>query len=177
VSFLQNIYKPCWNNILSLGFWRQGTYYSGVTSRSPAVKKHPVEAKRIEEATVFALVLGTVIAQLRQQRSWTQGQLAAAVGVSQPFISRIEAGRIQPDVFLYGKLAEALGMTVEVLNRQVNDAMSAAKRAAEAVSDGGKSWDDVFAIVGMIGLIGLIVFAVAALLDGAGGKIPKPRVG
>ena len=111
-----------------------------VTSRSPAAKKHPVEAKRIKEAQVFALVLGTVIAQLRQQRAWTQGQLAAAIGVSQPVISRIEAGRIQPDAFLYGKLAETLGMTVEALNRQVNEAMAAAKRAVRwLVGDQGSS--------------------------------------
>lgn len=148
-----------------------------VTAHGSAARKHPVDAKKIKEAQVFALVLGTVIAQLRQQRSWTQGQLASAVGASQPVISRIEAGRVQPDAFLYGKLAETFGMPVEVLNRKVTEAMAAAKRAAEAVSDGGKSWDDVFAVVGMIGLIGLIIFAVAALLDGAGMKIPKPKAG
>jgi transcriptional regulator with XRE-family HTH domain len=149
-----------------------------VPPRSPAAKKHPVaEAKRIKEAQVFALVLGTVIAQLRQKQSMTQGGLASALGVSQPVISRIEAGRMQPDAFLYGKIAEAFGMTVEALNKDVKEAMAAAKRAAEAVSDGEKSWDDLLAVVGMIGLIGLIVFAVAALLDGAGGKVPKPRAG
>jgi hypothetical protein len=50
----------------------------------------------------------------------------------------------------------------------------AAKRAAEAVSDRGKSWDEVFAIVGMIGLI---AFAVAAVLDGREVKVPNPTAG
>ena len=144
-----------------------------VIQRGREAKKHTV--KRIREAQVFGLVLGTVVARLRQQRSWTQSQLATSVGLSQPVISRIEAGKVQPDAFVYGKLAAAFGLSVEALDRQVHEAMAATKRAAEAVSDGDKSWDEVLGLVGMLGLVGLVIFAVAALVDEGGAKIPRPK--
>lgn len=106
----------------------------------------------------------------------SQIQLATAVGVSQPVISRIEAGKVQPDAFLYGKLATTFGMPVQDLDRRVQEALNATKRAAEAVSKGSESWDEVFSVVGTIGLIGLVGFAVAALVDGGHLKFPKPKV-
>lgn len=124
---------------------------------------------------MFALVLGTVVEQLRRQHAMTQIALAQRVGASQAVISRIESGKIQPDAFMYGKLAAAFGMPVQDLDRRVKEAVTATKRAAEAVSERGKSSDEVFSAVGALALIGLIGFAVAALLDGSGVKIPKPK--
>lgn len=124
---------------------------------------------------MFGLVLGTVVERLRRQRAMTQIALALKVGASQAVISRIESGKMQPDAFLYGKLATALGMTVQGLDQQVKEAVTATKRAAKAVSEKGTSSDDVLAAVGALALGGLIAFAVAALLDGAV-KLPKPKV-
>ncbi len=125
---------------------------------------------------MFALVLGTVVERLRHQRAMTQTALAITVGASQAVISRIESGKMQPDAFLYGKLATAFGMTVQGLDQQVKEAVTATKRAAKAVSESGTSSDEVLATVGALALGGLIAFAVAALLDGRGVKIPKPKV-
>ncbi|MER7079726.1 helix-turn-helix domain-containing protein [Saccharopolyspora kobensis] len=35
---------------------------------------------------------GSTTRELREQRSWTQGQLAEAAGISQPAVARFEAG-------------------------------------------------------------------------------------
>jgi transcriptional regulator with XRE-family HTH domain len=141
----------------------------------PAARRVPEKASKIKEAQVFALVLGSVIERLRRQRAWTQAQLAENVGATQPVISRIESGRMQPDAFLYGKLAAAFGMSVQDLEARVNEAIRATKRAAEAVADSAKSPDEVLAAVGAFALVGLIAFAVAALVDGVGAKVPKPK--
>lgn len=135
----------------------------------------PMETSKDKESQVFGLVLGTVVTRLRQKRNWTQSHLAVLVGVSQPVISRIESGKQQPDAFVYGRLAAAFGLSVQALDLQVREAMSATQRAAAAVSE-KKSWDEVLGLVGTIGLIGLIGFAVAALVDGASappGSKPK----
>ena len=124
-----------------------------------------MQAPKLKESQVFGYVLGTVVERLRRQRGWTQGDLAARVGVSQPVISRIEAGKAQPDAYVYGRLAAAFGLTVQQLEAYAKEAVSATKRAAEAVSE-RKPWDDVVGVVGTIGLIGLIGFAVAAMLGG-----------
>jgi transcriptional regulator with XRE-family HTH domain len=114
---------------------------------------------------VFAHVLGTVIGRLRQQRAMTQIALAARVGTSQALISRIESGKAQPDVLTYGKIAAAFGMSLQDLDRRVNEAVAATKRAAEAFSGRGKSSDDLLAVAGTVALAGLIAFAVAAIFD------------
>jgi len=124
---------------------------------------------------VFALVLGTVVERLRRQRAMTQTALALKVGGSQAVISRIESGKMQPDALMYGKLATAFGMTVQGLDEQVKEAVTATKRAAQAVSERGTSADEVMATVGLLALGGLIAFAVAALLDGSV-QLPKPKV-
>jgi len=124
--------------------------------------------QKIQESQVFGLVLGSVVERLRRQRAWTQAQLAGKLGISQPVVSRIEGGRLQPDAYLYGRLATVFGMTVERLDGNVNAALQATNRAAEAVSR-PKSSEDVFAVVGLVGLMGLVAFAVAALLDNKNG--------
>src|SRR5262245_27885846 len=148
------------------GARRQGDKYSGMANRPRPARGRAPQGQKVKEAQVFALVLGAVIERLRRHHSWTQAQLAEKVGASQPVISRIEKGRIQPDAFLYGRLAAAFGLTVQDLQQRVNNAMNATKRAAEAVSpQRAKSWDDVAGVVGTLGLIGLVFFAVAALLE------------
>jgi DNA-binding XRE family transcriptional regulator len=145
-------------------------YYSDVVAQPKTAREAPPEIARLREAQVFALVLGTVIERLRQQRAMTQVALAQKVGASQAVISRIESGKVQPDAFTYGKLAAAFGMTVQDLDRHVNEALTATKRAAAAVSARGKSPDELLGVVGAFALVGLIAFAVAALFDGSNVK-------
>jgi ribosome-binding protein aMBF1 (putative translation factor) len=139
-----------------------------------APKRSREQLARIQEAQVFALVLGTVVERLRRQRAMTQAVLALKVGASQAVISRIESGKMQPDALMYGKLAAAFGMTVQGFDQQVKEAVDATKRAATAVSARGTSADEMLGAVGALALGGLIAFAVAALLDGAV-KLPNPK--
>lgn len=51
----------------------------------------------------------------REARGWTQGELAARVGVSRQTINYLEQGRYTPSVLLALKLARALECQVEDL--------------------------------------------------------------
>ncbi len=50
---------------------------------------------------------------LRAERSWTQGQLAAAVEVSRQTVNAIETGKFDPSLPLAFKLARVFGKTIE----------------------------------------------------------------
>jgi transcriptional regulator with XRE-family HTH domain len=52
---------------------------------------------------------------LRSERGMTQAQLAAAIGVSQPRIARIERGDANPRLVTLAKLAHALDVTLSEL--------------------------------------------------------------
>jgi DNA-binding XRE family transcriptional regulator len=54
------------------------------------------------------------IARLRIERGLTQAQLAALVGTKQPSIARFERGDSEPMLAFLRKLAEALGVRLEV---------------------------------------------------------------
>ena len=134
----------------------------------PAAMPHVADS---QEAQAFGMVLGQVVARLRTQRGWTQGQLAERLGVSQSAVSKIEAGK-HPDAYQYGLLAKAFGLTVQQLDAHVHDAMSRAREAAEAVTNkeakGG--WGELLALAGFVGII---AFVVAAVLN-EGGPPKKP---
>jgi DNA-binding XRE family transcriptional regulator len=51
----------------------------------------------------------------RKKRGRTQTQLAAAIGVSQNFLSDLERGKARGDVTLYAKLARYLDVSIEDL--------------------------------------------------------------
>ena len=53
--------------------------------------------------------------ELRAQRSWTQAQLAAEVGVSRQTINSIETGRFEPSLTLALKLAKLFETTVDAI--------------------------------------------------------------
>jgi transcriptional regulator with XRE-family HTH domain len=74
--------------------------------------------------TLFAAVLGATIENLRRQRKWTQPQLAERVGLSQPTLSRIEAGKSQPNAQQFERMAKVLGHTVMELLSHVNGTVS-----------------------------------------------------
>lgn len=59
--------------------------------------------------------LGTRIAQLRQDRGWTQKELAAKAGITQNHVSRIEKGRMIPRRGTLNALAEAFSVNVDDL--------------------------------------------------------------
>lgn len=59
--------------------------------------------------------IGFQIAELRKKKGMTQEQLAAALGVSAPAVSKWETGSSYPDITLLCPLARALGTDVDAL--------------------------------------------------------------
>lgn len=122
-----------------------------------------------QEHDAYAVVLGKVIAYLRQKQVWTQGQLAERVGVQQSTISRIENGSLTPDAFMLRRLAEAFGLSAEELTKRVDAAYERTQltaRSATGLQAGSAPWwQTALGVAGIIGLAGLAAFAVAAVLD------------
>ena len=59
--------------------------------------------------------IGATIARLRREANITQEQLAAAVGVSAPAVSKWETGQSYPDITLLPALARFFGVSVDTL--------------------------------------------------------------
>ena len=59
--------------------------------------------------------LGGAIRALRRERGLTLVQLAAATGLSQPFLSQVELGRSRPSMRSLFRIAAALGTTQQAL--------------------------------------------------------------
>jgi ribosome-binding protein aMBF1 (putative translation factor) len=66
------------------------------------------------EATRRAFELGKAVRQLREDRGWTQAQLADAAGMTQPAIARFEAGGTIPTIPVLDRLAAALDAALDV---------------------------------------------------------------
>lgn len=65
--------------------------------------------------------LGRVIRALRRERGLTLAQVAAATGLSQPFLSQLELGRTRPSMRSLFRIAEALGTTQQSLLAAADD--------------------------------------------------------
>lgn len=59
-------------------------------------------------AARLAFELGRTVREMREQRRWTQAQLAAAAGLTQPAVARFEAGGTVPTIPVLERLATAL---------------------------------------------------------------------
>lgn len=66
------------------------------------------------------MAIGKVIARLRNQKGWTQAQLAEAIGSSQSAIHRIEKGGQNVSLDLVKKLSQALGGQILSVNDTVS---------------------------------------------------------
>lgn len=73
--------------------------------------------RKCERGTEMELPIGKVISDLRKKNGVTQEQLADAVGVSVPAVSKWETGNSYPDVTLLMPIARYLGATVDDLFR------------------------------------------------------------
>lgn len=63
----------------------------------------------------FAALVGERIRLARQERGWTQVELAEAAGLSSNYVARLERGELGPSLFVACKLAEAFGLNVDAL--------------------------------------------------------------
>jgi transcriptional regulator with XRE-family HTH domain len=71
--------------------------------------------RKTPRITELSEKLGTRVASLRMKREWTQVDLATAAGMGQGFVSRIEAGTVEPCLGVLDALATAFDMTVSEL--------------------------------------------------------------
>ncbi len=65
---------------------------------------------------MYPMVLGRVVAYLRQQKGWNQAQLAQALGTTQSTVSRIERGEVVPDALVFRSLATVFEMSTDDLH-------------------------------------------------------------
>jgi ribosome-binding protein aMBF1 (putative translation factor) len=66
------------------------------------------------EATRLAYELGRTVRAMREERGWSQNDLARRSGMTQSAVARFEAGGTMPTIPLLGRLAEALEMRLNV---------------------------------------------------------------
>ena len=64
---------------------------------------------------------GSIIRSLRRQQSMTQAELANQVGVTDKAVSKWERGVSYPDISLFPKLADVLGVTVDDLLQEFTE--------------------------------------------------------
>jgi DNA-binding XRE family transcriptional regulator len=72
----------------------------------------------LPKAVVDRLASGeNPIRVLREWRDWTQAELAVSVGITQGYLSELEAGKRKGPVALHQKIARALGVPIQLLLR------------------------------------------------------------
>ncbi|RZQ62135.1 helix-turn-helix domain-containing protein [Amycolatopsis suaedae] len=71
-------------------------------------------AEEAYEAARLAFELGKTVREMREANGWTQTQLAAAAGMTQPAVARFEAGGTTPTIPVLERLAHALGAELVV---------------------------------------------------------------
>ena len=65
--------------------------------------------------------IGLRIASLRKMKEWSQEELARRAGLQRTHISRIEAGKYAVTLETIQAIAEALGMTVDIVDERLAD--------------------------------------------------------
>ena len=65
--------------------------------------------------------IGLRILTLRKMREWSQDELARRAGLQRTHISRIEQGKYAVTLETIQAIAEALGMTVDIIDERLRD--------------------------------------------------------
>jgi transcriptional regulator with XRE-family HTH domain len=78
-----------------------------------------VQTKRRSNSVTIDRAFRLVLRELRDAKGWTQGDLAAASGYRQSFISNIENGHQTPRITVVFDLLEALGKRPDLYMRAV----------------------------------------------------------
>lgn len=68
-----------------------------------------------EDPGEFAGAVGERIRSARQERGWTQAELAERAGLSVNYVARLERGELGPSLFVAHRIAEALRVSLEEL--------------------------------------------------------------
>ena len=65
--------------------------------------------------------IGLRIASLRKLKEWSQDELARRAGLQRTHISRIEAGKYAVTLETIQAIAEAFGMTLDIIDERLRD--------------------------------------------------------
>jgi y4mF family transcriptional regulator len=82
--------------------------------------------------------LGAIVRQRRKALGWSQDKLAAAAGVSRPWLSAFEGGKASVEIGLVFAVLDALGMHVNVTSSSASQA-GIARSATAARPSAAKS--------------------------------------
>lgn len=63
----------------------------------------------------YAYCMGQMVMEARKHENMSQSELAEKVGTNKTYISRIERGVIEPGIGLFCRIADALGLRVELV--------------------------------------------------------------
>ena len=74
-----------------------------------------------EQKTAFNQRIGQRIATLRKLAGLSQEQLSERAGLQRTHVSRIEAGKYDVTAFTVQLIAEAIGMTVDIIDTRLAD--------------------------------------------------------
>ena len=72
------------------------------------------EAREAYAAAKYAFELGARVRELREERGWSQQELAKRTGMSQPSIARFEAGGTTPTLGVLDRMASAFKMHLRI---------------------------------------------------------------
>ncbi len=87
----------------------------------------------LERGRYYAL-LGALMLRERRKRALTQTQIGKLVGISQPTVARIEAGKLPVSVLQFQKIAsELFGVSHATLERRVQATNEVYQKAERAV--------------------------------------------
>ena len=102
---------------------------------------------RVEQAEKLELVedFGQRIRAAREARGLTQEELGKMIGEKASVISRIEAGKMEPDIVLARKLEHALGLKLLV---EAEEKAGAAVRTVSPMARKGLTLGDILALSG-----------------------------
>lgn len=81
--------------------------------RNRRLRENPELARAYQEETLRREI-GRQILRLRQDRGWTQAQLAEALGTKQSAIARLESGSHRPSLATLDKISRVLDAQLEV---------------------------------------------------------------
>lgn len=60
------------------------------------------------------------LAQMRLKKGWSQAELARQTNTSQPYIARLESGKVDPQMSTARKIANALGVSIEAFSQALS---------------------------------------------------------
>jgi len=76
------------------------------------------------QVTEDTKAMGTYLRRLRDQAGLSQRDLARRLGCQQPAISRLEAGEVRPNIATLQRIAEALGLQLELRMVDLDEALT-----------------------------------------------------